>query len=366
MSDARSSLHTIGPPGPGGNIYRARIGPKRAEALRIGDGNQSTEQAVLAALRWLKQYQEPNGSWKMGQDQAATSLALLAFLGHGETPDSADFGVTVDRAIRYLIGGVDSNGVASATMYVQGLVGLALSEAYALTQSPIIRDPLEREIKAIIRAQQAPKTSPLNQGGWRYTHTSDDADLSVAGWQIMALKSARNAGIEIPDKVFSEAASYVWNMYGGPGFGYAGPQSTPNMTAVGILCQQFFGNGNDRRLRPALDYLDKIKMDWDKAEGSFILYGWYYMTQAMFQGGKSHWTGWNAQMRDALVKHQNEDGHWDTPGYKNQEKGFGPVYGTTLCCLMLEVYYRYLPMYQLTASAAGHGSTGMGASVAQK
>jgi hypothetical protein len=119
------------------------------------------------------------------------------------------------------------------------------------------------------------------------------------------------------------------------------------MTAVGVLCQQFLGNYQDKRLRPALEYLGKQRLDWENSKGSFLLYGWYYATQALYQEDKAGWQSWNVQMQRALLNAQDKkDGHWDAPAGSN-EQTYGPVYSTTLCALMLEVYYRHLPMYQI-------------------
>ncbi len=121
------------------------------------------------------------------------------------------------------------------------------------------------------------------------------------------------------------------------------------------MCEQFLDNGDDKRLRPALEYISKIKMDWD-AKGSLLLYGWYYMTQAMFQAGRSYWPAWNRQMQPLLLKTQHDDGFWNAPeGTTNHELALGPVYSTALCTLTLEVYYRYLPLYTM-AGRPGRGS----------
>jgi hypothetical protein len=85
------------------------------------------------------------------------------------------------------------------------------------------------------------------------------------------------------------------------------------MTAIGVLCQQFLGNDKDPRIKASLDYLREQKVDWEKAEGDFVLYGWYYMTQAMFQGGGAYWQYWNSEIRDTMVKNQLNDGRWLPP-----------------------------------------------------
>jgi hypothetical protein len=149
------------------------------------------------------------------------------------------------------------------------------------------------------------------------------------------------------------------------GFGYTGPGRTPTMTGVGVLCQQFLGHMSDPRIKKSLDYLKTQKFDWN-GKGRFQLYGWYYITQAMFQGGGAYWEYWNKQFRDALIKAQSQDGHWEIPPEDGDEKnhtGNSPVYATALSCLMLEVYYRYLPIYQelekgaLRPPAAGSTAT---------
>ena len=362
-----SALEGIGDPkfgivggnGPGGNIFGARMGPQRTVALNKFNGNNQTENAVERALQWLKANQEQDGSWKCGKSAPmGAALATLAFLGHGETPDSAEFGSTVSKGLLYLAQQVDSNGLVSgfpqddvAYGYSQGAVVLALSEGYAMTQSPVLRQPLDRALQAILRGQDAAKARSQDIGGWRYHPSSDDSDVSVTGWMIMALKSARATGIEIPQAVFDKATQYLWNMYDtkNPGFGYQKPERYPSMTAVGVLCHQFLGNGRDQRIKGALDYLREQKVDWDKTEGDFILYGWYNMTQAMFQGGGSYWQYWNGEIRDTMVRNQQSDGRWMPPPHSDIERrdfADTPAYSTALGSLILEVYYRYPPIYQ--------------------
>jgi len=348
---------TGGVRGPGGPWLGAgRIGPQRSVNLNKFGGSQRTERAVLAALRWLKENQQPDGSWPGTAKPAMAGLALLCFFGHGETSDSAEFGATIDKGLRYLVTTVKSDGTVGG-MYEQGIVGIALAEAYTLTTSPLLREPLQRAIDAILKAQSVPKANPADKGGWRYTHTSNDADLSVSGWQVMALKSAKVAGIEVPDESMSNAVEYVWNCYGGPGFAYTGKGTAYAMTAVGTLCQFFLGNGHDKRIEKALDYLGETKVDWEKAgqPGSigFTLYGWYYSALSIFQGQGSQWVSWNRQFQKELVDNQKDDGHWESPS--ERERDLGPVYSTALCTLMLEVYYRYLPMYQVEAAGQRTG-----------
>ena len=342
-------IGTAGIKTPGSAGFSQRVGPSRTRKIQAGGGSSETEKAVVAALRWLKEHQNKDGSWGADRTEAIGALGLLSFLGHGETPDSEEFGVTVTKAISYLVSRVGANGyVNSGIMYEQGAVTLALSEAYGMTQSPVVKEPLERLIKGTLTAQKVKKTNPIHQGGWHYGPDYPTADTSVSGWIIMGLKSARIAGIQAPDEAYQNASKYLWNVYDPQGgFGYNAASRTPNMTAVGVLCQVFLGHGDSPKIKKALDYLKQQKVDWDKPSSGNALYGWYYMTQAMFQGGGAYWEYWNKEIRDKLVKAQAPDGHWDGPGgAKSSENAYGPAYPTALCCLSLEVYYRYLPIYQ--------------------
>src|SRR5262249_34724320 len=157
---------------------------------------------------------------------------------------------------------------------------LALCEGYALTQSPVLREPAERAAQVLIAAQSVAKSSPLYTGGWRYTPTSADADTSVTGWSIMALQAAMHAGISLPSNTFTQAREYLWRMHGKEGFGYDKPNDTPGTTAIAAFCLQFLGHAGDSRLKSALDLLKRQKVSWEESRGQFVLYGWYYMTLA--------------------------------------------------------------------------------------
>jgi hypothetical protein len=350
----KGAFGTAGVIGPGGGGFSQRVGPMRAQALQKFKGSAETERAVLAGLRWLKANQRADGSWSCAKsDRAGSALAVLALLGHGETADSEEFGACVNKGLQYLVTQVGPDGLVAgqeAQGYAQGIVALALSEAYGMTRAAAVRDPLERAIRAITISQQVKKKDPKFVGGWRYSPTSDDADTSVTGWMILALKSAKLAGVAVSEESLDLASQYLWAMYRNGGFGYNAPGRDWGPTAIGVLCQQFMGHGDDKRIKKALDYLKEHKADWEKTKSAYVLYGWYYETQAMFQGGGSYWEYWNSQIRDTMVQSQSDDGHWALPPQSEWElKSVGndsPVYSTSLGCLILEVYYRYLPIYQ--------------------
>jgi len=228
---------------------------------------------------------------------------------------------------------------------MHAIVTYALAEGYGMTQSPALKEPLQRCVDALVQSQQVKKENPLHAGGWRYSLGGTDADTSVTGWCVQALEAAKLAGASIPESTFEGASKYLWNMYTGGSFGYTEPVGgfRPSTTAIGVLCQAFLGQGGDPRVKQSLDKLKNEKFEWEKDKG-WTIYVWYYQTQACFQGGGSYWEHWNNNFRDALIRKQSSDGHWDFP--PQSKENYGLAYSTSLCCLMLEVYYRYLPTYQ--------------------
>jgi len=339
--------------GSGGNEgFGQRFGAQRAQAIRQHQGADEAERAVVAALRWLKEHQLPDGSWGEGPYRLGISgLATLAFLGHGETPDSGEFGLTLNRAFKYLTTCYDPN----ANVYEQAIVTYALAEGYGMSRSPSLREPLQRCVSLLLKAQQTTKPDPRHIGGWRYSLLSQDADTSVSGWCVQALVAARLAGISVPQTSLDAASEFFWNMYRNGVFGYDRPSGGGSTTtSIGVLSQMFLGRGTDPRLKESLEKLKQQRFDWAKTEAPFgmVAYLWYYLTQAMFQAGGVYWEYWNAQFRQALVERQADDGHWDLPALsKETEFNRPPVYSTALFTLMLEVYYRYLPTYQPMTSS---------------
>jgi len=325
------------------------------------------ESAVLKALRWLKNHQNPDGSWSRLEPQAMAGLALLAFLAHGETPLSKEFGPTVQKAMKYLADYMmaqnDKLPKKGHFAYRNGIVTYALAEGYGLTKLPLLKPAMEKGLSFIVRGQQ-----PI--GAWNYGYKKDKRwDLSVSGWQIQALKAGYVAGAETPGAVeaIEKAVKFLKNVnFRNNRFRYANTSRGTGsfaMQGTGALCLQLLGEGHCKQVRTVVDYIygETHTVVWDPQKYGNVghggpFYAWYYTTQVMFHAGQSRWRIWNKQFTKTLVRHQRQDGHWETPwspkAAEDHKWEYDPYYSTCLCCLMLEVYYRYLPTYKLPKAIA--------------
>jgi len=340
---------------------------------RIHDngGTLACEDAVDKGLRWLKANQNPDGSWSGQSSVAMTGLALLAYFGHCETPASEEFGESCLSGITYLVNiGVKNNGriadnfTANHWPYEHAIATYALAEAMVFCKE--IRQPVPYLDEVATQAGQFILDHQHESGGWAYAYakTGGHADVSVAGWQLQALKACSHTGGKFQgmNSAVSKGLKYLATCQNGNGgFGYAGPTSGVadyfSLTGVGMLCNQMWGKGGGSEVRHAAKYVTaNTRFDYNGANCD--LYGHYYESQAMMQRGGNDWNQYNALFRDQLLNNQDADGSWKVPGGGQKIRAAVPsytsdkTYRTCLCTLMLEVYYRFL-----STGAAGHGDS---------
>ena len=352
-------------------LYASRSAAGRASALGKYSGGlgKRTEFAVLRALKWLRDHQDPDGSWGPQYRVAMTGLALLTFMAHGETTGSEEYGEAIARGLRYLLsrqqdgvfvggGHVDywHSTVRLQTQlkcYEHGIGAYAVSEAYGLMGIPFLKGAMEQAIQVIIDGQH-------EGGSWDYGYIhgpKSHVDVSLAGWHMQALKAAAFAGAENPGLKATIEAGIIGlkrmslKKEGGL-FAYSTRNDTHKpdliMTGVGVLCMQLTGHAMDDETRLGTRALRSLRLHWskdDRGVGSWPLYAWYYITQARFHQGGQTWSAWNRSFAPALCDMQNDNGSW-CPAPDSDEARFGPVYNTALSTLMLEVYYRLLPTFQ--------------------
>ena len=362
MAKVGASLGAKGLTGLPGSMNGRVGGTNRAAALKKNGGTEKSELAVLAGLRWLVKTQKSDGSWSDAHKPAMTGLALLSFLGHGETTVSAEFGPTVGRAVDWILDNGKKNSgrlsmegsISQEGSYSHGIVTYALGEYVAMTKDERAIDLFKQAIKYIVDGQGP-------DGGWMYNYNKEASDTSVTGWQIQALKAAYLSGYgEGVDVALDKAMGNLKRVQGpAGGFGYRGPEDKYSLTGVGVLCTLFWKQEKDKSVNEGIKFMGSQlaanPVEYKHATAN--LYAWYYNTQACLMFGEPAWSKWNGLFQNELIKNQAPDGSWPpmTDGshgnLQKDEAGAGPYYRTTLCILMLESYYRYSP------SLGGHGGS---------
>jgi hypothetical protein len=326
----------------------------RVEVVKREGGTTLTEAAVSRGLRWLALQQQRDGRWTNGNaafDTANTALALLPFLGAGQTPTVGPYKDHVARGLRWLRsrqlpdGDLRGGTGQHPGMYAHGIASIVLCDAFALTGDESLREPAQRAVAFIVAAQN-------NAGGWRYM-PRQDADLSVVGWQLMALQSARMARLNVPAETLELADQYLDSVAHEEGSLYSYQRQggearpTPTMTAEGLLCRMYLGWRRDTPgLSRGVAWLAKNHLP-DHAQPN--IYYWYYGTQVFHHYGGSEWDAWNSRMRDILVETQVTQGphagSWHPEADRWGSSG-GRIFVTSLSVCALEVYYRHAPIYR--------------------
>ena len=309
-----------------------------AAATEGGKVTPELERAVRRGLDYLARTQRPDGAWSdsgYGQVSGVVGLAMMTFLAHGETPDDPKYGAVIRRAVDYIIRTQEPNGLLSggggSPMYSHGFATLALAEVYGMIDDPRLGPALKKAVGLIVSSQN-------RLGGWRYSVGSADADTTVSGAQMIALRAAANAGIEVPEETIQRGVEYYKSCYcPGGGFGYTSPNS-PNRTrgGIGLLVLSLSGQYRSPEAKATADFLLA-----HSADQSYFYYMCYYCSQAMFQAGGRYWNEWNETMTPALISMQQPDGSWSGAS----DTG-GPTAGTAMAMLAIEINYNLLPIYQ--------------------
>lgn len=367
-------------------LLSLRVATNRSELARQFGATEESERAIELALRWLARNQSADGRWDADRygagremkiqdhdrqgagakaDAAMTGLALLAFLGNGQTHLDGQYRDNVRRGLDYLKriqrpdGSLYGEAEYFAQMYSHGMATIALGEALALTGDESLRPPLDRAIRYTI-AMQHPR-----YGGWRYTapqqRPDDLGDMSQFGWQVMALKSASLSGITPPARSRQGMERFMAAVSTGQHGGLAkyyplpGERPTRTMSAEAACCRFFLGlPESEAQRKECTDYL----LAQVPGEGNVDFYYWYYGTLALFQRQGEPWRIWNAALQEQLLDRQSATGEFAGSWDPDRVWGYygGRVYSTALGALCLEVYYRYLPVYQVIPEAAARDS----------
>jgi hypothetical protein len=317
---------------------------------------QQVQSAVDRGLQWLAAHQDPaSGAWPTnvaagGDSAAITSLAAMAFMARGHVPSQGPYGENINHAVDYILKLQQSNGVLSATdvgstMYDHGISTVMLCETYGMldeARQQRAAVAIAKAVRLILLAQAVPKDSNM-RGGWRYSPDATDSDISVSGWQLMALRGAANIGAAVPPRAIQMGIEFIKRRaVARGGFSYQGNDNpSPARTGTGILALQLLGQNNSPEALAGGDYLRRTPIVPD----NFYFYTVYYCAQAAWQLGGSYWTDIDRPIRASLLQRQTLDGSWTVTNAGLESSG-GDAYGTAMAILALTVPYRYLPIYQ--------------------
>jgi hypothetical protein len=362
-----------------GSGLDSRCAAMRAQLGAAGGATEASERAVARALDWFARHQLPDGGWnfdhRLGQCNGrcgdpgrlsdcrtgATAMALLPFLGAGQTHKDGKYKEVVTRGLYFLVsqmkqknmGGMMTGDLAQGggSMYSHGLSAIVLCEAYAMTQDASLRGPAQLSLNHIMYAQD-----PVG-GGWRY-QPRQPGDTSVVGWQLMALKSGHMAYLQVDPRTIKGATHFLDSVQieSGAKYGYVEPGGGQATTAVGLLCRMYLGWKKEHpALERGVEQLSAWGPSGPKSNGSANMYYNYYATQVMRHYEGEVWDKWNKEMRDWLVNSQESNekqhnlGSWHMKGDHGADSG-GRIYCTSLATMILEVYYRHMPLYAKQAA----------------
>ncbi len=306
------------------------------------------QRAIDKGLEFLAGRQHPRGSFgsesRYKRNVAVASLAGMAFLSAGHTPDRGRYSETVDQTVEFILSSSQASGFIVQTdsaghgpMYGHGFATLFLAEVYGMTPRDEVRKSLKSAVQVIVNSQN-------REGGWRYEPDGREADVSVTVCQIMALRAARNCGISVPKATVDQCIDYVkkcQNTDGG--FRYQlqnRPSSEFARSAAGLVALYSAGVYEGAEFDRGLAYLERHRplADALRFENHYF-YGHYYAVQAMWHAGGDHWHNWYPTVRDELVARQLPDGSWSDSMINSE-------YGTAMACIVLQMPNNYLPIFQ--------------------
>ncbi len=307
--------------------------------------------AVTRGLSWLSKVQNQDGSFgsgRYGRSVAMTSLACLAFMADGNLPGRGPYGESVRRGLEYVLShctpsGLVADDATNGPMYGHGFATLFLGEVYGMTSGggdDVLSDRLH---VALVQAVNLIEQTQNDQGGWRYNPVPYDADVSVTICQIMALRSARNAGLDVSKETIDRAVTYVrqcQNPDGGFKYQLESGASAWPRSAAGVASLYYAGIYEDDAIDRGIRYLLGTAMPGSPTVSkAHYHYGHYYAVQAMYLAGGEPWARWWPAIRREMLAEQAADGSWD-------DRSVGSDYATAMSLIILQMPKRYLPIFQ--------------------
>ena len=344
----------------------------------------AVDASVERALSWLANTQQRDGSFPTlptGQP-GVTSLCVLAFMAHGHVPGTEPYGKNVERALDYILGCQKENGlivfvgtrgpeisrqvsneVGTPSAYNHAISAVTLSELYGMVSEQKARDiekVLTKALEATLTMQRWPKPQE-QQGGWRYVNVFDDqdSDLSVTSWQLMFLRSAGNAGFDVPEKSVDDAVAYIRRCfskeYGTFMYTLNGQDTrSRGMAGAGIVALAHAGYHNSPEANSVGDWL--LEQDFETynnqdtfGRGGFSFdryhYGVFTCCQGMYQLGGRHWEQFYPRAIRTVLANQLPAGNWPSDSHMH-DAPYGSNYTTALMLIALGAPNQLITIFQ--------------------
>lgn len=324
----------------------------RAQEILPKHITPQTQAAIKKGLDFLAKNQGQDGSFAIGEDMRAypvamTALAGMAFLANGSTTSRGQYSENVSKIVEYLINNVHPSGLITGpsqengySMYGHGFSLMFLSSCYGMETDDRTRARMKKIIVDGVRLT----ASASSNGGWYYTPNSGD-EGSVTVTQMQGLRAASNAGFTVPKGTVQDAVHYLERCQTSEG-GICYSLSTQGETrlpisAAAIATLYNAGEYDSKLAESCLAYVNK-QFELNKnnfSKGGHDYYSHLYAAQAFYQAGDKYWDGYFPTARDQLLKLQSADGSW-------MGDYVGQVYGTSIALIVLQLPYKYLPIYQ--------------------
>jgi hypothetical protein len=302
----------------------------------------------------------------------------MAFIAHGHVPGKGQYGTLLERATDFVMSCQKPNGlitmvgpegptinrqishdIGSCAAYNHAISSLVLGEIYGMSQATKagrLEMAIRKALAATLEMQAWPKNSPSDRGGWRYVNRAYDidSDLSVTGWELMFLRSARNAGFEVPAERIENAVAFVKRSFDERDgiflYSTSKPSRTRSMAGAGILALAHAGLHHTAEAQRAGDWLldhpfDQYNSTIPGQSSDRYHYGLFTCCQAMYQLGGKYWEQFYPPAVEAVLANQQPDGSWPVDS-QYHDAPYGNAYSTALVVIMLGAPNQLLPIYQ--------------------
>ncbi len=352
----------------------------------VDDASIRAARVVDRGLEYLAAQQNEDRSFSIepGEDAkraplAVTAIAALSFMAGGSTMGRGPYHEQVRTSIEFLLdhlAEVPPPGVAPSRdgappqygyftigsddlskLHGHGFATLAVAQAYGTlhidatynaTAETKARLDQRRMREALSAATRLIEKSQSDVGGWYYRPYEADHEGSMTVLMIQALRAARDVGIDVDKGVIDRAIQYIHKSQkpDNGGFRYHLTHNTVSypLTAAAVATLNATGTYDSTVIDRGIDYMRRndpiLNADRGYVAQQFPYYGRLYAAQAYYvYRDRRLWNVWYPRLVERLEEQQHSNGRFESAEY-------GRVYATAMSCLVLEIPFQYLPIFQ--------------------